>query len=183
MAGSIHGSARTTPRVRAKLRASKETSSVLARRYGLSRPRCPNGAPEPRRTPRFRPSQGQDEDIRIVAKSFVSGHDHSAPHTDRTVQFLPRSWTRVVIGVRLRHHTGSSDALISPMSMPGPSTTPAFAPAAFRDRDIPLPNARAGRCGGNRRQGCCPAATVQAHCGVAARFAPNCNANTRTHGT
>jgi len=37
MAGSLHGSARTTPRVRAELQASQETSSVLARRYGLSR--------------------------------------------------------------------------------------------------------------------------------------------------
>jgi transposase len=37
MAGSLHGSARTTPRVRAELQASKETSSTLARRYGLSR--------------------------------------------------------------------------------------------------------------------------------------------------
>ena len=37
MAGSLHGSARTTPQVRAELQASKETSGVLARRYGLSR--------------------------------------------------------------------------------------------------------------------------------------------------
>ena len=37
MAGSLHGSARTTPRVRAELQASQEASSVLARRYGLSR--------------------------------------------------------------------------------------------------------------------------------------------------
>ena len=37
MAGSLHGSARTTPRVRAELQASKEKSSVLAERYGLSR--------------------------------------------------------------------------------------------------------------------------------------------------
>ena len=37
MAGSLHGSARTTPRVRAELQASKETSGALARRYGLSR--------------------------------------------------------------------------------------------------------------------------------------------------
>jgi hypothetical protein len=37
MAGGLHGSARTTPRVRAELQASKETTSTLARRYGLSR--------------------------------------------------------------------------------------------------------------------------------------------------
>ncbi len=37
MAGSLYGSARTTPRVRAELQASKETSSALAQRYGLSR--------------------------------------------------------------------------------------------------------------------------------------------------
>ena len=37
MAGSLHGSARTTPRVRAELQASKATSSDLAKRYGLSR--------------------------------------------------------------------------------------------------------------------------------------------------
>jgi len=37
MAGSLHGSARTTPRVRAELQTSKETSSALAQRYGLSR--------------------------------------------------------------------------------------------------------------------------------------------------
>ena len=37
MAGSLHGSARTTPRVRAKLQASQEETSILAQRYGLSR--------------------------------------------------------------------------------------------------------------------------------------------------
>jgi hypothetical protein len=37
MAGSLHGSARTTPRVRAELQASKEKTGVLAERYGLSR--------------------------------------------------------------------------------------------------------------------------------------------------
>ena len=37
MAGSLHGSARTTPRVRAALQASKETSGALAKRCGLSR--------------------------------------------------------------------------------------------------------------------------------------------------
>ena len=37
MAGVLHGSARTTPRVRAELQASQEKTSVLARRYGLSR--------------------------------------------------------------------------------------------------------------------------------------------------
>jgi hypothetical protein len=37
MAGSLHGSARTTPRIRAELQASKETSGALAKRYGLSR--------------------------------------------------------------------------------------------------------------------------------------------------
>jgi hypothetical protein len=37
MAGVLHCSARTTPRVRAELQASKETTSVLARRYGLIR--------------------------------------------------------------------------------------------------------------------------------------------------
>ena len=37
MAGSLHGSARTTPRVRAELQASQETTSALAQRYGLSR--------------------------------------------------------------------------------------------------------------------------------------------------
>ncbi len=33
----LHGSARTTPRVRAELQASQEKTSVLAKRYGLSR--------------------------------------------------------------------------------------------------------------------------------------------------
>ena len=37
MAGSLHGSARTTPRVRAELQASQDTTSCLAQRYGLSR--------------------------------------------------------------------------------------------------------------------------------------------------
>ena len=37
MAGSLHGSARITPRVRAALQVSKETSGALAKRYGLSR--------------------------------------------------------------------------------------------------------------------------------------------------
>ena len=37
MAGSLHGSARTTPRVRAELQASQKATSALARRYGLSR--------------------------------------------------------------------------------------------------------------------------------------------------
>ena len=37
MAGSLHGSARTTSRVRAEHQASQETSSALAKRYGLSR--------------------------------------------------------------------------------------------------------------------------------------------------
>jgi hypothetical protein len=37
MADILHGSARTTPRVRSELQASKETTSSLARRYGLSR--------------------------------------------------------------------------------------------------------------------------------------------------
>jgi hypothetical protein len=37
MAGILHGSARTTPRVRAEFQASKETTSTLAKRYGLSR--------------------------------------------------------------------------------------------------------------------------------------------------
>ena len=36
MAGSLHGSARTTPRVRAERQASKEETSTLAERYGLS---------------------------------------------------------------------------------------------------------------------------------------------------
>jgi hypothetical protein len=37
MASSLHGSARTTPRVRAELQASQEKSGTLARLYGLSR--------------------------------------------------------------------------------------------------------------------------------------------------
>ena len=37
MAGSLHGSARTTPRVRAELQASKDKTGSLARRFGLSR--------------------------------------------------------------------------------------------------------------------------------------------------
>ena len=37
MAGSLHGSARTTPRVRVELQASRETTSILALRCGLSR--------------------------------------------------------------------------------------------------------------------------------------------------
>ncbi len=37
MAGSLHGSARTTSRVRAELQASQEKTSTLAQRYGLSR--------------------------------------------------------------------------------------------------------------------------------------------------
>lgn len=37
MAEVLHGSARTTPQVRAELQASQEKTSVLAKRYGLSR--------------------------------------------------------------------------------------------------------------------------------------------------
>ncbi len=37
MDGSLHGSARTTPQIRAELQASQETTGALARRYGLSR--------------------------------------------------------------------------------------------------------------------------------------------------
>ena len=37
MGGFLHGSARTTPRVRAELQASKEKTSLLAKQYGLSR--------------------------------------------------------------------------------------------------------------------------------------------------
>ena len=37
MAGSPHGSARTTPRVRAELQAWQEATRILAQRYGLSR--------------------------------------------------------------------------------------------------------------------------------------------------
>ena len=37
MAGSLHGSARTTPRIRAEFQTSQETTGALARRYGLSR--------------------------------------------------------------------------------------------------------------------------------------------------
>jgi transposase-like protein len=37
MANGLHGSARTTPRVRAELQASKEKTGILARQYGLSR--------------------------------------------------------------------------------------------------------------------------------------------------
>ena len=37
MANMLHGSARTTPRVRAELQRPKEKTSVLAQRYGLSR--------------------------------------------------------------------------------------------------------------------------------------------------
>ena len=37
MANMLHGSARTTPRVRAELQRSKEKTSVLAQRYELSR--------------------------------------------------------------------------------------------------------------------------------------------------
>ncbi|MFH5946852.1 IS481 family transposase [Roseomonas xinghualingensis] len=36
MAGGLHGSARTTPRVRAELQASKESGRTLAARYGLN---------------------------------------------------------------------------------------------------------------------------------------------------
>jgi integrase-like protein len=36
MAGLLHGSARTTPRVRAELQASQEATGVLAARYGLN---------------------------------------------------------------------------------------------------------------------------------------------------
>ena len=35
MAGSLHGSARTTPRVRAELQTSQEKTSILAQRFGL----------------------------------------------------------------------------------------------------------------------------------------------------
>lgn len=37
MENMLHGSARTTPRIRAELQRSKEKTSVLAKRYGLSR--------------------------------------------------------------------------------------------------------------------------------------------------
>ena len=36
MATSLHGSARTTPRIRAELQASQETTRALAARYGLN---------------------------------------------------------------------------------------------------------------------------------------------------
>ena len=36
MAGVLHGSARTTPRIRAELQASQEATRVLAARYGLN---------------------------------------------------------------------------------------------------------------------------------------------------
>ncbi len=36
MGGVLHGSARTTPRVRAELQASQESSRALAARYGLN---------------------------------------------------------------------------------------------------------------------------------------------------
>ena len=36
MAAGLHGSARTTPRVRAELQASQEATRVLAARYGLN---------------------------------------------------------------------------------------------------------------------------------------------------
>ena len=37
MGNMLHGSARTTPRIRAELQRSKEKTSTLAERYGLSR--------------------------------------------------------------------------------------------------------------------------------------------------
>ena len=37
MAGGLHGSARTMPRVRAEVQASQERTSILAQRFGLSR--------------------------------------------------------------------------------------------------------------------------------------------------
>jgi len=36
MAANLYGSARTTPRVRAELQASQETTRTLATRYGLN---------------------------------------------------------------------------------------------------------------------------------------------------
>ena len=36
MASGVHGSARTTPRVRAELQASQEATRILATRYGLN---------------------------------------------------------------------------------------------------------------------------------------------------
>jgi hypothetical protein len=36
MAAGLHGSARTTPRVRAELQASQEATRALAARYGLN---------------------------------------------------------------------------------------------------------------------------------------------------
>ena len=36
MAGCLHGCARTTPRVRAELQASQESTRALAARYGLN---------------------------------------------------------------------------------------------------------------------------------------------------
>ena len=37
MANMLHGSARTTPRIRAELQRSKEKTCTLAERYGLNR--------------------------------------------------------------------------------------------------------------------------------------------------
>ena len=37
MANMLHGSARTTPGIRAELQRSKEKTSILAQQYGLSR--------------------------------------------------------------------------------------------------------------------------------------------------
>jgi hypothetical protein len=48
MAVVLHGSARTTPRVRAELQASKGTTGVLARRYGLSRATVKSGVRVPK---------------------------------------------------------------------------------------------------------------------------------------
>jgi hypothetical protein len=53
MANVLHGSARTTPRIRAELQRSKEKTSILARRYGLSRTTtsdAPMGPSQPKRT-------------------------------------------------------------------------------------------------------------------------------------
>jgi hypothetical protein len=51
MADILLGSAHTTPRVRADLQASKETTDRLARQYGLSRTSVPNGGADVRIEP------------------------------------------------------------------------------------------------------------------------------------
>lgn len=90
MAGFPYGSARTKPRVRAELQASKEKTSVLARRYGLSRTTVTKwreraSTSDARMGASFLSDAGKDtEDTEGLAKSVVRFESDTGWHPART---------------------------------------------------------------------------------------------------